>query len=88
MSYDVQFTGPARRAMQGVPPRIVAAIIEFAYGALSSGPRRVGKPLVRELAGLFSARRGPYRLVYRIDDEERGVYIVHIDHRADIYRRR
>ena len=42
----------------------------------------------RELVGLYSARRGPYRLLFRIDEEARRVYVVDIDHRADIYRRR
>lgn len=88
MSYDVRFTGPARRALKAVPPRIVPAIIEFAFGDLAKAPRRVGKPLERELAGLFGARRGPYRLLYRIDDEARVIHIVDVDHRSDVYRPR
>ena len=88
MPYDVAFTGPARRAMHAVPPRIIPAIVEFAFGDLAREPHRVGKPLERELAGLYGARRGPYRLLYRIDDEAAVVYVVHIDHRADVYRRR
>ena len=89
MAYDVQFTGPARRALQRIPPRIAPAIIEFAFGDLAREPHRVGKPLERELTGLFGACRGPYRLLYRrIDDEAKCVYIVHIDHRSDVYRPR
>ena len=88
MAYQVQFTGPARRALRSVPPRVVPAIIEFAFGDLAREPRRVGKPLERELVGLFGARRGPYRLLYRIDDTEQRVYIVHVDHRSDVYRPR
>jgi len=88
VAYDVQFTATARRAPQSIPPRIVPAIIEFAYGDLAREPHRVGKPLERELTGLFGARRGPYRLLYRIDDQAQQVYIVHIDHRADAYRPR
>lgn len=88
MPYEVQLTGPARRALQGIPPRIVPAIVEFAFGALAREPRRVGKPLKRDLEGLYGARRGPYRLLYRIDEEARIVYVIHIDHRADVYRPR
>jgi mRNA interferase RelE/StbE len=88
VAYDVRLTGPARRALESIPPRIVPAIIEFAFGDLAREPRRVGRPLERELAGLFGARRGPYRLLYRIDDEAQRVYVVHIDHRADVYRGR
>lgn len=88
MAYDVQLTATARRDLHGIPPRIIPAIIEFAYGDLSRESRRVGKPLERELAGMFSARRGPYRLLYRVDDASQQVDILHIDHRVNVYRRR
>lgn len=88
MTYEIQFSGPGRRALRGIPPRVVAAIIEFAYGDLRREPRRVGKPLHRELTGLFAARRGPYRVLYRINDDARRIEIVDVDHRADVYRHR
>jgi len=88
VAYDVLFTGSARRGLQSIPPRVIPAIIEFAFGDLARDPHRVGKSLERELSGLFSARRGPYRLLYRIDDEEQRVYIVHVDHLSDVYRQR
>jgi mRNA-degrading endonuclease RelE of RelBE toxin-antitoxin system len=84
--YDVRFAASARRDLRRIPPRIVPAIVEFAFGDLAREPLRVGKPLKRELAGTFSARRGPYRLLYRVDDEAARVYILRIDHRADVYR--
>ena len=31
---------------------------------------------------------GPYRLLYRMDDETLRVYIVHVEHRADVSRPR
>ncbi len=42
--------------------------------------------MTRELAGYFSARRGPYRVIYRIDDDKHVVHVVRIDHRANVYR--
>lgn len=74
--------------MSGIPPRIVPAIIEFVYGDLAANPRRVGKPLERELVGMFSARRGPYRVLYAVDDDTETVQILRVDHRADVYRPR
>jgi mRNA-degrading endonuclease RelE of RelBE toxin-antitoxin system len=47
-----------------------------------------GKPLSRELAGYHSARRGAYRVVYRIDDAARTVHVVRIDHRSSTYHTR
>lgn len=87
-SYQVELAGTARRDLQRVPPRIVPAIIEFVYGDLARNPRRVGKPLQRDLAGLWSARRGPYRVLYEILDDRLLVVVIHVDHRADIYRPR
>ncbi|SGO09685.1 Conserved protein of uncharacterised function, putative toxin RelE2 [Mycobacterium tuberculosis] len=83
----MRFTTTARRDLHKLPPRILAAVVEFAFGDLSREPLRVGKPLRRKLAGTFSARRGTYRLLYRIDDEHTTVVILRVDHRADIYRR-
>lgn len=72
--------------MHSIRPRIVPGIIEFVFGDLAASPRRAGKPLQRELAGTYSARRGPYRVLYNIENEPPQVVILHIDHRADVYR--
>ena len=72
--------------MTSVPERVIPAIVEFAYGDLVEFPRRVGKPLERELAGSYSARRGSYRILYDIDDDKNQVAILRVAHRADIYR--
>ncbi|MBU8841572.1 type II toxin-antitoxin system RelE family toxin [Mycolicibacterium goodii] len=86
-SYSTRFTATGRRDLDKLPPRIAAAVIEFAFGDLARAPRRVGKPLRGELAGQHSARRGPYRLLYRIDDQDGIVWVHRIDHRAQVYRR-
>ena len=86
MSHEVVVTATARRDLQRIPPRVVHALVEFVFGDLASFPRRVGKPLQRELEGLFGARRGPYRILYSIDDVVNRVEILRIDHRSDVYR--
>lgn len=83
----IRFTGTAKRDLDKLPPRILAAVIEFAFGDLGREPRRVGKPLRGELAGYHSARRGPYRILYRIDDKTQTIWVHRVDHRADAYRR-
>jgi len=57
------------------------------YGSLAANPDRVGRPLL-SMAGLHSARRGDYRVVYRIDDQARRADVVAIEHRSDAYRPR
>jgi mRNA interferase RelE/StbE len=84
--YSLLVTPPARRALDRLPERVAAAIAEFVTGDLLVAPRRVGKPLRRELSGIWSARRGSYRVLYEINDEMRRVAVLRIDHRADVYR--
>lgn len=54
-------------------------------GCLAENPQRVGKALRFELGGLHSARRGDFRIIYRIGGP---VTIVAIEHRADGYRQK
>lgn len=90
-AYTLSLAPTARRALVEGPPRglplaVATAVAEFLTGALLDDPRRVGRPLVRELAGYHAARRGAYRVVHRIDEARRLVHVVRIDHRADVYR--
>jgi mRNA-degrading endonuclease RelE of RelBE toxin-antitoxin system len=55
-------------------------------GAIAAAPYRLGKPLGPPLVGLFSARRGAYRVLYRVDEESRTVRVDRIERRADVYR--
>jgi len=85
--YELVLTPPAVRAIQsGLPEAVAAAVIEFMTGPLIENPRRVGKMLRRELQGMWSARRGTYRVLYRINDHANEVIVLRIDHRRDVYR--
>ncbi|MGB7979806.1 MAG: type II toxin-antitoxin system RelE/ParE family toxin [Candidatus Nanopelagicales bacterium] len=88
MSHAVTWTATATRALQRLPEKVATPAIEFIYGSLAENPQRVGKPLRFELEGLHSARRGDYRVVYEIDQNEATVTIIAIQHRADVYRPR
>ena len=86
--YAIAWTAAARRALARLPEKVATATVEFLYGSLAANPHRAGKPLKLELAGLHSARRGDYRVIYRIDDHRRRVDVVAIEHRSDVYRPR
>jgi mRNA interferase RelE/StbE len=86
--YEVRLTAPAVRALRRLPEKISTAVIEFVYGSLAANPQRVGKPLKLGLLGLYSARRGDYRVIYRIDEPRHTVEVVAIEHRSDVYRPR
>lgn len=80
-------TASAVRALeQGLPENIAAAAWEFINGALAENPQRVGKQLTGELDGLWSARRGEYRVIYSIEKSIVTVTIIRIAHRGHVYR--
>ena len=87
-AYGLRVTGPAERQLNGLPAGTAAAIVEFLLGALLDNPHRLGGELQRELAGLRSARRGAYRIIYEIDESRRLVVVLRIEHRATAYRPR
>jgi mRNA interferase RelE/StbE len=78
----------ARRALsESLPTAAAFAAWEFISGPLLREPRRVGAPLQAPFEGLWRARRGEYRVRYRIDDDSREVHVLDVDHRRDAYRR-
>jgi mRNA interferase RelE/StbE len=86
--YEIVFTRSALRALQQeLPEKVATAAFEFITGPLRDNPRRVGKPLREPLAPLYSARRGEYRVLYRIIDARLVIEIVTVAHRRDAYRR-
>lgn len=87
--YRLEIARPAARALaDDLPKAVAAAIVEFVTGDLPREPRRVGRPLQRELAGRWAARRGSYRVLYSINDHVGVVTVFAAEHRRDVYRRR
>jgi mRNA-degrading endonuclease RelE of RelBE toxin-antitoxin system len=86
--YRLVVAATAERSLARLPEAVAAAVVELMVGRLVEVPRRLGHPLRGELAGLWSARRGAYRVVYDIDDDLSQVRVLRIDHRSDAYRKR
>ena len=85
--YELVLTPPARRALTGkLPEPVAVAVIEFLTTALIRQPYRVGKPLRDDLAGVWSARRATYRILYRVREDLREVIVLRVEHRRDAYR--
>ena len=87
-AYEVVWARSALRSRERLPEKVSTACIEFVYGALAENPQRVGRELRLELLGKRSARRGDFRVIYEIDDEQRVVTVIAIDQRSDAYRPR
>lgn len=84
--YRLRIAGPAAKAVtEALSEKVAAAAYEFITGPLLDNPRRVGKPLDPPMAPAWSARRGTYRILYRVDDTSHTVNVTAIRHRADAY---
>jgi mRNA interferase RelE/StbE len=85
--YELLISPTALRQLAEVLPESVAfAAYEFIIGPLLDNPQRVGKRLEPPLDDRHSARRGTYRVIYRIDEPRRVVTVVAVVRRADAYR--
>lgn len=85
--YELVISPTARRQLAEVLPESVAfAAYEFIIGPLLENPQRVGKRLGAPLDDRHSARRGTYRVIYRVDDAVRRVTVVAVVRRSDAYR--
>lgn len=84
--YGAKITAAALRHLDRLPEKVRQAALETIFGPIAENPHRAGKPLGDELEGLRSARRGDYRIVYEILEDETVVLIHRIQHRRDVYR--
>ena len=85
--YELRTTSTVRRSLSETLPEAVAvAAYEFITGPLLADPHRTGKRLLPPMDDRFSARRGTYRVIYRIDAKAHVVTMVDVAHRRDVYR--
>ena len=76
----------AARDLERLPSRVASAVVELITGPLLLNPHRLGKELAEPWGGCRAARRGDYRIIYRLDEEQLFVEILTVGHRADAYR--
>jgi mRNA interferase RelE/StbE len=86
--FEVEITREGLRHLNQLPGKVRDAAIQAMLGRIAEQPRRVGKPVVGELTGLCSARRGDYRVIYEIDDDPKVVIVHRVQHRRVVDRPR
>lgn len=86
--FEVEFTREAHRHLNLLPDKVRDAALQAIRGPIAENPRRIGKPLLGELLGLYSARRGDYRVIYGIDEDRKVVIVHRVQHRRVVYRPR
>ena len=86
--YEVEITPEGLRHLDRLPGTVRAAALETILGPIAENPARLGRPPVGELEGLYSARRGDYRVIYEIDADARVVVVLRVQHWRDVDRPR
>jgi mRNA interferase RelE/StbE len=77
--FSLRVTPTVRRALvERLPEAVAFAAFEVINGPLLDNPYRVGRRLLAPLDDRYSARRGSYRIIYRIDDKARTVTAVDV----------
>jgi mRNA interferase RelE/StbE len=86
--FDIEITPEGLRHLRRLPDKVRNAALETIFGPIADNPHRLGKPLLGELEGLRSVRRGDYRIIYEVFEDEHVVVIHRVQHRRDVYRPR
>lgn len=85
--YRLRIARPAAKDLtERLPEKVATAAYEFITGPLLDNPHRVGKPLDPPMAPAWTARRGTYRILFLLHEDQRTVEVTAIRHRADAYR--
>ena len=83
--YQVILVKSAQKELRKLPKAKRGAVSK-AFKELEKDPF-LGKPLLGDLAGRFSVRVWPYRIIYRIEKNKLFVIVLNIGHRQGVYKR-
>jgi mRNA interferase RelE/StbE len=87
VNWEIRLSPRAARALAiDLPEAAVAACLNFLRDVLAVNPYRVGRQLRPPLRPAYSARRGDYRVIYRVSAEPPLVEVLRIEHRRHAYR--
>jgi mRNA interferase RelE/StbE len=86
--YEVRITPEGLRHLNQLPTKVRDASLVVLRGPIAENPYRLGKALVADLTGLYSARRGDYRIIYSVDEAKKVVLVHRVQHRGSAYRSR
>lgn len=87
LTWAIEFDESAARELRRLDKQIQREILNYFRQRIATDedPRRFGKPLARDLAGLWRYRVRDYRMICNIEDDKLTVLVVRISHRKDVY---
>lgn len=88
MIWSVEFDDAAAKELRKLDRQTQQEILRYFRERIATDedPRRFGKPLSRELAGLWRYRVRNCRMICNIEDDKLRVLILRVGHRKDVYK--
>ena len=83
--YKITFARSARKELEALPTNMAGRILEK-IESLAEYARPAGCRKLSGVMGLWRLRVGQYRIIYKIDDDNRTIDVVIIRHSGDVYR--
>jgi mRNA interferase RelE/StbE len=85
--WTVEFDDRARRELRKLDRKAQRDILRYLHERIagSANPQQFGKPLRKNLAGLWRYRVGDYRLICRLEEDRFVVLVIKVGHRRAIY---
>lgn len=87
MTWTVEFDDAAAKELRKLDRQAQSDILRYFRERIATdeNPRRFGKPLSGELAGLWRYRVRDYRMICNIEDDKLIVLVIRVSHRKDVY---
>lgn len=87
MTWIVEFDDAAAKELRRLNRQTQRSILRYLRERIATDedPRRFGKPLSRQLVGLWRYRIRDYRVICNIEDDKLIVLVLRVGHRKDIY---
>lgn len=87
MTWTVEFDDAAAKELRKLDRQAQSDILRYFRERIATDedPRRFGKPLSGEFAGLWRYRMRDYRMICNIEDNKLIVLVVRVSHRKDVY---
>lgn len=84
MTYSVEWSKTAAKHYRALD-KPAREQVDKLVGELAEYPRPSGIKPVIGIPGVIRARTGDYRVLYRVDDDIRGLWIEDVRHRSKAY---
>ena len=87
MTWTVEFDDAAAKELRKLDRQAQQEILRYLRERITTDedPRRFGKPLSRDIAGLWRYRVRNYRMICNIEDGKLSVLVLSVGHRKDVY---